>query len=194
MKFIWYLLLRKAGSLIARLESEWATLKVKARASLNHKVTVGRGCSFGSGVMLRASDGGSITVGSRVSLGTNVQLIAQAGRIVLGNDAHIGDGTIIVARTGIAIGDDALIAEYVVIRDQDHDTRKRPIRISGFQTAPIHIGNDVWIGCKASVLRGATIGDGCVIGAHSLVRSQIPDGDLAVGIPARAIKKAEGAF
>lgn len=97
----------------------------------------------------------------------------------------------IVSQEGIRIGSDTLIAEYVVIRDQDHDTRTHPIRTSGFLTSPIHIGRDVWIGCKATVLRGSTIGDGAVVGAHALVKGHIPAGALAVGVPAKVVRSTE---
>ena len=62
-------------------------------------------------------------------------------------------------------------------------------RSSGFHRSPIHIGEDVWIGCKASVLRCPYIGDRCVIGAHALVKSHIPDDMLAVRVPDRIVKQ-----
>jgi acetyltransferase-like isoleucine patch superfamily enzyme len=84
------------------------------------------------------------------------------------------------------IGDDVLIAEYVVIRDQDHSTITRPISSAGFVSAPVRIGHDVWLGAKATILKGVTIGDGCVVGAHALVRSDAPRYSLVIGVPARA--------
>jgi len=52
----------------------------------------------------------------------------------------------------------------------------------------VRIGPDVWIGAKASVLRGATIGRGCVIAAHAVVRGDIPDYAIAGGTPAKVLK------
>ena len=63
-----------------------------------------------------------------------------------------------------------------------------PTRLAGFETAPIEIGDGVWVGCKATILRGVRVGDGAVIGAHALVRSNISDGMLAVGLPAKAVR------
>ncbi|CAD7696816.1 unnamed protein product [Ostreobium quekettii] len=57
---------------------------------------------------------------------------------------------------------------------------------------PVTIGNDVWIGGKASVLPGVEIGDGCVIGAGAVVNRSIPPYSLAVGCPARVVKRLEG--
>jgi acetyltransferase-like isoleucine patch superfamily enzyme len=89
----------------------------------------------------------------------------------------------------IQIGEDTLIAEYVVIRNQDHRTDLRPVRLPGFNSSPILIGRDVWIGCKASLLRGSSIGDRCVVGAHALVRSNMDDDMLVAGVPAKALRR-----
>lgn len=183
--------LRRAWSGLSRSVATWNSMWTRFRYWSNASVSIGPDCSFGPQVTLRATDGGAIKIGARSSFGRGVQLIAQTGRLVVGDDVHIGDGSIVVCKNSVVVGGDCLIAEYVVIRDQDHDTRTRPIRISGFLTGPIHIGRDVWIGAKATVLRGSTIGDGAVIGAHALVKGNIPAGALAVGVPAKVVRSAE---
>jgi acetyltransferase-like isoleucine patch superfamily enzyme len=62
------------------------------------------------------------------------------------------------------------------------------IRAQGIQKTPVHVGNNVWIGTKVSVLRGTSIGAGSVIGAHSVVRGTISPMSVAVGIPAKVVK------
>ena len=57
--------------------------------------------------------------------------------------------------------------------------------------APIHIGKNVWIGSNATILQGVTIGDGSVIGAGSVVTKSIPENSVAVGVPAKVIRKVE---
>lgn len=92
----------------------------------------------------------------------------------------------------ITIGRDALIAEHVTIRDQDHDiTGTRPYRAAGMRSSPVTIGDNVWIGAKATITRGVTIGDNAVIGANSVVTSDIPAGAVAVGAPAHVIHEVE---
>lgn len=92
----------------------------------------------------------------------------------------------------IIIGDDVQIGPKTVIWARDHDfARHQLIREQGHTAAPIYIGNDVWIGASAIILRGVRIGEGAVVGAGSVVTKDIPDYAIAVGNPARVIKYRE---
>jgi acetyltransferase-like isoleucine patch superfamily enzyme len=164
------------------------TLRVRLGAIGNPSVRIGQRCQFGAGVTISVTDGGYILIGDNVCFEDGVRIVSQGGKVTIESNAFLGIGTILVCRESIHIGKDSLIAEYVVIRDQDHDITYRPIRTAGFLTAPINIGKDVWIGCKATVLRGSTIGDGSVIGAHALVLGVIESRVLAVGVPAKSVK------
>ena len=158
-------------------------------ARLNSAISVGPRVFLDQGVVLRATDGGRITLGRNVSIGRFARIIARGGNIEIGDDVLVSEGCVIAAMAGVRIGADTQIAEYVTTRDQDHNLAPRPIRTSGFTSAPVTIGRDVWLGAKASVLRGATIGDGAVIGAHAVVRGDIPAFSLAVGVPARVVRE-----
>lgn len=185
----WFL--RKLGSFLIRANAACVSARVRAQAWLNPGISISPGCQFGQGATLRATDGGRIRLGPRVFVGPQAQLIAQGGLLNIGSDVHLGTGSIVVCRSGIEVGADTLIAEFVVIRDQDHDTGTRPVRRSGFFTSPVRIGCDVWIGAKATILRGVSIGDRAVVGAHALVRSDVPCGELAVGVPARLVGRVD---
>jgi acetyltransferase-like isoleucine patch superfamily enzyme len=87
----------------------------------------------------------------------------------------------------VSIGDDAAIAENVCIRDADnHGIADRP---NGAR--PIVIGNHVWIGMNATILKGVTIGDGAVVAAGAVVNRDVPAGMLAAGVPAKPIRRIE---
>lgn len=116
-------------------------------------------------------------------------LICRGGHLVVKDNVFLGVGAIVVCLGAIEIGPGCMIAEYVVIRDQDHGMESLPVSRSGFVVAPIVLGGDVWVGAKASILKGSLIGDGAVVGAHSVVRGSIPSGSLAVGAPAKVVKK-----
>lgn len=92
--------------------------------------------------------------------------------------------------TDISIGDDCLFASNVQIRTHDShpifdaDTMER---INSSKS--ITIGNRVWLGVNSSVMKGVTIGDGCVIGMNSVVTTDIPENCIAVGSPARVVRR-----
>lgn len=141
-------------------------------------------------VRMRATDGGAGRIADGVTIDRFADLIVKYGRLDIGARSHIGQYTVICAREKIEIGTDCLIAEHVTIRDQDHRfghglTTAR----AGFTTAPIVVGNNVWIGAKVTITKGVTIGDNVVIGANSVVTSDIPADSVAVGAPARVIRR-----
>lgn len=184
-----YVVVRKIRLIFARLVDLVSTAHCYGSAMYNPALRIESNCHFNKFIKLFATDGGSISIGKGCCLSEHVQIVAQGGHVTIEDDVFIGIGCIIVCKNSIFIGKDTLIAEYVVIRDQDHRIDSRPIRSAGFKTTPIHIGSDVWVGCKATVLRGAYLGDRCVIGANALVKSRIPADTLAVGVPARAVKR-----
>lgn len=94
-----------------------------------------------------------------------------------------------VATEAITIGDHVAIAEYVTIRDQEH--RFRPgygVRGQGYNSAPVTVGDNCWIGRGVYIGPGTTIGKNSIVGANSVVRGTFPDGVLIAGTPA-VIKK-----
>ncbi|MBM9605789.1 acyltransferase [Desulfopila inferna] len=123
-------------------------------------------------------------------ISNGVTIKADHGGYVKASNCFFGENSIIVACRSIKIGSDSLLAEMVVVRDQNHrfSNSGKPLADQGFDKASIHIGSNVWLGAKVTVLAGSNIGDGTVIGAHSLVRGDIPHNCLAVGTPA-TVKK-----
>ena len=142
----------------------------------------------GGNVQLACIDGGEITIGENVSLCANVIIVARGGRIRIGDNSHIGESSMIIAREGIDIGADALLAEYVVIRDQDHNLESDPIRSAGFNTDPIVIEDNVWLGTKSTVLKGVHIGSGAVVAAHALVNKSVAPRMIVAGVPAKEVR------
>lgn len=128
--------------------------------------------------------------------------VERSGKIEIGQGAYVGDGVIISSAQHIAVGSRTLLAHGVQLFDNDthplvpHERLRHYEMILGGETgqdivigkAPIHIGQNCWIGMNAMVLKGVTIGDNSVIAAGSLVLSDVPPGVLAVGCPARVVR------
>jgi len=144
-----------------------------------------------------------IKIGKNFTTGFSCRLEAFAEKnskdkiLVLGDNIEINDYVHIAAGERIVIGDNVLIASKVYISDLNHGNYKginqdtplsRPNERK-LSTNPVVIKNNVWIGEGVCVLSGVTIGEGCIIGALSVVSKSIPDYSIAVGSPARVIKK-----
>lgn len=115
-------------------------------------------------------------------------------KITIGNSCKIGEYNHITACNSIKIGDGLLTGRFVLISDNAHgsllpeEAEIPPANRALFSKGGITIGNNVWIGDKATILANVTIGDNVVIGANSVVTKDIPGNCVAVGVPARVIK------
>lgn len=110
--------------------------------------------------------------------------------IRVGNNCHIGEYNHITSTNKIIIGDGLLTGRWVTITDNSHGKTdyasllEPPIERKIYSKGPVIIGNNVWIGDKATILPGVTIGDGAVIGANTVVTKDVPPFCIIVGNPA----------
>jgi len=180
--------------MLTRLHAVHAVRLLRARARSARRSADVRlhGMSFlGRRVELTAPRGeGRLIIGPWCWIGDGVALRSHAGRVTIGAKSIIGGGTTINSSLDVSIGEGVLIADDVHITDFDHRTDRVdvPIKDQGIATAPVRIGDDVWLGRGVSVLRGVDIGRGSVIGAHAVVTRDIPPYSVAVGAPARVVR------
>jgi len=113
----------------------------------------------------------------------------------IGNNVYINYGVHISCNIQIKIGDDCLIAQDVLIMDDDgHPTNWRtrhnywPEGPESRLGAPILIENNVWIGARAIILKGVSVGTDSVIAAGAVVTNSVPPKTLVAGVPAKIIK------
>lgn len=106
--------------------------------------------------------------------------------IHIGKNVFINMGCKFQDQGGIFIGDGALIGHNVVLATLNH--AKSPQDRSSMLPAPIHIGENVWIGANATVLPGVTIGDGAIVAAGAVVTRDIPENTIVGGVPAKVIR------
>jgi acetyltransferase-like isoleucine patch superfamily enzyme len=141
-----------------------------------------------------------IHIGKDTMIGTHVAL--SAGMVPgqqcltnpvvrIGDRCLIGRGSGIVGHLAIDIGNDVWTGHHVYITDQNHGYERTDVPIS-LQTQPeeaVVIGDGSWIGAGSVILPGANIGKHVAIGANSVVNGDIPDYSVAVGAPARVVKR-----
>ena len=151
-----------------------------------------RGMVFlGKGVELRARRGyGRLEIGRWVHIGDGNAIRCHEGSLRIGDKVVLGKDNTINCYLDVELGAATIIADWVYITDFDHrtDDVHVPIKDQGIVKTPVRIGPDCWIGVKASVLRGSRVGRGSVLGAHAVVRGDIPEYSVAVGTPARVVR------
>ena len=114
--------------------------------------------------------------------------------LTIGNNCYIGFGfsALASAEANISIGDNVLFASNVLVTNENHGIDPEsdiPYMDQKLSARDVVIGNGCWIGEKACILSGVTIGEKCIIGAGSIVTKSIPSYSIAVGNPARIIKQ-----
>lgn len=118
--------------------------------------------------------------GVRISIGKKAKLI-------LGNNFNISGNTSIITEKQISFGDNCLISWEVLIMDTDYhnilDTNYNKLN----NDKPIKVGNNVWIGCRSTILKGVTIADNCVIAACSEVTKSLDQSNSVYGGKGRYI-------
>jgi len=154
-------------------------------------------CSFQGRPRFRLHTGARIVIGSRCEflssrtanlIGINHPCIISAFN--RGTEVHLGEnsgfsGTVIAAFAGITIGRNVKCGANTLITDSDWHPEDRR---SG-TPKPVRIGDNVWLGVNAVVLKGVTIGENSVIGANSVVTKSIPANCMAAGNPCEVIKE-----
>jgi acetyltransferase-like isoleucine patch superfamily enzyme len=165
------------------------------RATIRGNVELGRRVFIDSGVELIAKKSCErIRIGARSEIHCGSLLHCYEGQIDVGEDVSINPYCVLYGHGGLTIGNHVLIATGCVVIPANHviDNPDMTIRSQGLNCRGIHVEDDVWIGAKAVILDGVTIGRGAVIGAGAVVTRNIPPGAIAVGVPARVARYRDG--
>ncbi len=157
------------------------------------KVSIGRRCLMDDFAVIDArGPRAEVSLGDHVSIGRSSAIVAKDAAVIIGSGVNIGSGCRIASQSRIEIGESTLVAAYCYIGPGNHGTGepgKKIIEQKMEIRGGVKIGANVWIGARATILDGVTTGDGAIIGAHSLVREDVPAGATAVGTPARVISR-----
>lgn len=182
------------------MNSNWFKIALKAT-----KVKYGNNLLLKGLPVIFNQKGASLTIGDNcvikssllsnlVGLYSRTIIVTRTpeARINIGNNVGISGATI-YARKSITIGDNVNIGGNVKILDNDfHPIETEARRVddkSKIGTRPIVIGDDCFIGCNSLILKGTTLGKGCVVGAGAVVCGQFEDNCIIAGNPAKIIRK-----
>jgi acetyltransferase-like isoleucine patch superfamily enzyme len=144
----------------------------------------------GPGVVLQIAKGARIEIGRWAWIGHGCKLRCHEGVISIGAKSVLGQECTISAYRHVSIGRECVIADRVMLIDFDHGMVEvdRPIRLQGIYKRDVRVGNNVWIGYGACILRGVTVGDNAVIGTNAVVTRDVPENAVVAGVPARVIR------
>lgn len=135
------------------------------------------------------NDRSAIQVGANGTIRGELLTFGFGGRIEIGEWFYLGPMSTIWSASEVIIGDRVLVSHSVAIHDSDSHPTDPQMRFAqtkqiltsghprdnpGVKTTPVRIGNDVWIGMGAIILKGVTIGDRAIIGARSVVKTDVP--------------------
>jgi acetyltransferase-like isoleucine patch superfamily enzyme len=147
------------------------------------------------GNVLEALLEGRLELGVGVLFEPNVWITAPgAARVRIGAGSFLNLGVMVAAAELVEIGDHCMFANGCFVSDASHrfDDPKVPVTWQGFTSkGPTRVGDNVWCGAHVVVTSGVTIGERCVIGANSVVTTDIPPFSIAAGAPARVLKQIE---
>jgi acetyltransferase-like isoleucine patch superfamily enzyme len=145
------------------------------------------------GNVLEAFREGRLEVGADTLLEPHVWLTAPgAARIRIGSGTFLNIAVMVASLELVEIGDHCMFANGCFVTDSGHrfDDPRVPVPWQGFTSrGPTRIGDNVWCGANVAVTSGVTIGERCVIGANSVVTSDIPAFSVAAGAPARVLRE-----
>jgi acetyltransferase-like isoleucine patch superfamily enzyme len=110
--------------------------------------------------------------------------------VEIGDWVRVNRNTVIASKNSITIGSYTIIAPYCYIIDHEHGFEQDDIMLNQKAVLKqVKIGRDCWLGTGVKILGGSSIGDGAIIGAGSVVASEIPSNQVWAGVPARFIRE-----
>lgn len=180
---LWHRCTGKAFSLLSRggfrRFGSRSVLLLPIRVRGEQFIEIGRDVCVGPGSWLEAM-GSSAT--------------AKDGIISIGDGTRIAGSCTITAAQSVVIEPRVLMAQHVYISDHTHahSSREKPIKDQGIaRISPVRISEGAWLGQGVVICPGVTIGRNAIVGANSVVRRDVPDFCVAVGAPAKIIRKID---
>ena len=161
-----------------------------------HKIQIGSNVMIDDNCVLDAKgcQGTDFVLGNNVILSRGCILSAKDGKLSIGDNTNFGSNCLVYAVKETRIGRDTLFAAQCYVGGSMYHIERTdipPIR-QGSYAHGVSIGDGCWLGASVKVIDGVTIGDGVVLGTGAVVNKNIEPFTVAVGVPAKVIKKRKG--
>ena len=171
------------------LIARWSWLKLRWRGRLQ---TDGL-CFVCPGVKFEIGRKATVKLGRWSWLGHGCKVRAHEGEVSIGAKTVLGQECTISCYQHVSIGRECIVADRAMMIDFDHGMVEveRPIREQGIYKRDVRVGNNVWIGYGACILRGVRVGNNAVIGTNSVVTREVPSDAVVGGVPAKLIRMRE---
>jgi acetyltransferase-like isoleucine patch superfamily enzyme len=168
-----------------KIRDRYTTWRVKSQLT-----TCGKNLRARNPGLLFLGEGSEVHVGDNVLLERDVRISTGANaRVYIGDNSYLGDGCNLLAVKELRIGKKCSISWHVLFMD----TSSHPLGFAGeipeTKIAPIVVEDHVWIGCRAVILKGVTVGTGSIIANNAVVTKDVPPRTMVAGNPARVIKE-----
>lgn len=154
------------------------------------RLSLDRSARTDLGAVFDFKGGGCVTVGTASHIHRGAMLLTYGGNIHIGARCSINPYCVLYGTGGLTIGDDVRIAAHTVIVASKHNyaDAERTVKDQGTAALGVTIGNDVWVGANATILDGARISTGCVIGAGAVILGETEPYGVYAGVPAKLVK------
>ena len=158
------------------------------------RFVVGDDVTFADQVRFHLMDA-EVSVGTGCGLKRECLIHVFGGRFILDDYCGLSQRCIVHCAEEVHIASWTVVSEYTTLADSLHEVPMEPVTrnwlrdADAVEKAPIRIGSYVFVGAKATILKGVTIGDHSIVGANSLVMSDVPPRTTAIGVPARRIPR-----
>jgi acetyltransferase-like isoleucine patch superfamily enzyme len=173
----------------ALLGARWLWLKLRWRGRLQ---TDGI-CFICPGVKFEIGPHAKLRIGRWAWIGHGSKIRVHEGEVQIGAKTVMGQECTISAYQHVEIGRECIVADRVMLIDFDHGVVEveRAIRLQGIYKRDVKVGNNVWMGYGACVLRGVTVGDNAIVGTNAVVTKEVPANAVVGGVPATIIRMRE---
>jgi len=158
--------------------------------SFGKSVTIEKNCFIDGFSSEKIIIGDCVKIGAFSTLSSTSHLSKYGKGLKIGNHSAIGQFAEFGAAGGIEIGNDVIMGSYVSFHSENHNFNDttRLIREQGVTSKGIIIGNNVWVGAKATFLDGCIVGNNSIVAAGAVVNGVYPDNSIIAGVPAKVLK------